>query len=144
MTVVEKQFTEQLSGFNGGYKILIVSTKSEEFKKFLEDHTLDKGGMYQSIKDKKTEIIIIHNLQIEKQFQNKGHGSDLLKEILSNYNIDCAILSCDTLQNQRFGFVIEEFYERHNFKTIETYQDFPLMAFPKELSLDVIKDLNNN
>lgn len=143
MKAVEKLFNKEDSGFNGYYKIFLVSTNNEKFKKFLEDHTTDKGNIYQSIINHKDNIIIIHNLYIEPSFRNKGHGSQLLKEIITLYNIDCAILSCDILQNQRFGFCIEDFYERHNFKTIEYYQDFPLMIFPQNLALSVIKNINN-
>lgn len=143
MKAVEKLFNKEDSGFNGYYKIFLVSTNNEQFKKFLEDHTTDKGNIYQSIINHKDNIIIIHNLYIEPSFRNKGHGSQLLKEIITLYDIDCAILSCDILQNQRFGFCIEGFYERHNFKTIEYYQDFPLMVYPENLALSVIKNINN-
>lgn len=141
MKVVEKIFTKEDCGFNGYYKIFILPTKGEDFKNFLNNHTTDKGVIYQSIQKKKDTIIIIHNLNIEKPFQNKGYGSGLLKEILNSYNIDCAILSCDMLQNQRFGFFIEEFYNRHDFKTVESYQDFPLMVFPQHLANSVIEQL---
>jgi ribosomal protein S18 acetylase RimI-like enzyme len=138
MKVLEQNFTQQKHGFNGYYKIIILKTKEEEFKKFLDNHTNDNGMIFKAINEIVADIVVIQNLKIEKSYQNKGHGSQLLKEILKNYDVNYAILSCDVTQNQRFGFILENFYERHNFKAIEYYQDFPLMLYPQDLAKKIL------
>lgn len=141
MEYIEKNFNYLNNGFTGSYKISTVTTEKIIFKQFLANHCDDTGVIYHTIKELIPQIIIIENLNIAQEFQNKGHGSYLLKEILKIYHIENAILACDVTENQRFGFVLENFYERHNFKTIETYQDFPLMLYPKSLAIKTMKKL---
>lgn len=143
MKMLEKKFVQKENGFNGYYRIIFLKSKEQEFKNFLYNHTDDKENIFKTISEKVDDIIVIQNLNIERNHQNQGHGSQILKEILNNYKIDYAILSCDVTQNQRFGFVLEKFYECHNFKTVEYYQDFPLMVYPQDLALEVIKNLKD-
>lgn len=141
MNTVEKLYKKEIDGFSGNYKIFKLSTDDKNLEKFLKNHIDDTGIILNAIQKFMKDIIIIYNLNIDKNDQNKGHGSSLLKEILEIYNTKHAILACDITQNQRFGFILEHFYECHNFKTIETYQDFPLMLFPETIALNIINEI---
>lgn len=142
MRNVEKRFSLKENGFNGSYKLSLVTTNQKTFKDFLFNHCDDRGIYFRTIQKHIMNIIIIENLNIDKEYQNKGHGSKLLREILSGYNIKHAVLACDITQGQRFGFFLEKFYELKGFKTIETYQDFPLMLYPQESAIKIMTSLN--
>lgn len=138
MKILEKKFTEKENGFDGNYKIISLKVESEEFKYFLKNHTYEYKNIFDLIRKQINNIVIIQNLNIKKEYQGKGYGSQLLKEIIDMNKTCCFILSCDVTKNQRFGFNLEYFYECHDFKAIEYYQDFPLMLHPKNFALKLL------
>lgn len=143
MEKIKKILSKDKDGFNGNYKIVNVSTENEIVKNFLKDHNDDTGMIYNTIKNNINHIMIIEHFNIEKEYQGKGYGSFLIKKILNQNDNQVAILVANVLHEQRFGFNLEKFYELHDFKTIDVYQDYPLMMYPsqcaKEISFQIEK-----
>lgn len=144
METVIKTFNYKEDGFNGMYQIATVSTEAEEFKNFLNECNDDTGIIFNTIKANIKNILIIKELEIEEKYQANGHGSNLIKEIIEKSNVKYVILVCDVTHCQRFRFILEKFYCLKNFKTIEIYQDFPLMLYPTEFANQIIQQIENN
>lgn len=139
-----KCFDEDDDGFSGSYDAYSVNTNKENLANFLKNNVDDDGKIYEAIKKETNNILVIKNLNIDKEFQGKGYGSEILSDLLNESYAEAAILMCDILEGQLPGFVLEKFYESHNFKTIETYQDYPIMIYPESLAEKVIQNLKCN
>lgn len=144
MQSFSKCFDEEEDGFFGSYDAYSVNTDKENLANFLKNNVDDDGKIYEAIKKETNTILIIKNLNIDKEFQGQGYGSEILSNLLNESYAEAAILMCDILESQLPGFVLEKFYESHNFKTIENYQDYPIMIYPESLAEKVIQNLKCN
>lgn len=138
MEIFKKNFKEETDGFSGFYEGFKVSTATNDLKDFLNLHIDDNSFLSNKIKNLSEEILIIKNLKIKREFQGKGNGSLILSELLKLSNAKSAILICDVTENQLFGFILEKFYESHNFKAIDYYQYYPIMVYPKIIAEKLI------
>lgn len=138
MEIFKKNFKEETDGFTGFYEGFKVSTNTNDLKDFLNLHIDDNSVLFNKIKIISEEILIIKNLKINREFQGKGNGSLILSELLKLSKAQSAILICDVTENQLFGFILEKFYESHNFKTIDHYQYYPIMIYPQKIANQII------
>lgn len=136
-----KCFEEEEDGFCGSYDAYLIDTNKENLANFLRSNIDDDGRIYEAIKKEIDSILVIKNLNIDKEFQGQGYGSEILSEVLNESYAQAAILMCDIMEGQLPGFILEKFYESHDFKTIETYQDYPVMIYPESLANKIIENL---
>lgn len=64
-------------------------------------------------------IAFLNNINVEKRFRNKGHGSDLyvkFEEECYENNAYCIILECDNGEIQKKGFDLKSWYESFDFE----------------------------
>ncbi len=143
MEYFSKTYDEDEDGFNGNCEAYAVSTKKENLLNWLTKETADANKLYNIIKELTEDILIIKNINVDEEFQGQGNGSQILCDLINNSFANAAILVCDIGESQKEGFVLESFYENHDFKTIQTNSDYPLMVYPQNLAKKIISKLNN-
>jgi predicted GNAT family acetyltransferase len=139
---ISKKYDEEEYGYSGSIEAYSVETKKENLKNFLNSQANDDGRIYDILKNLVDDILIIKNINIDEEFQGQGFGSDVLSNTLNEANAQSAILICDITESQKAGFNLEKFYESHDFKTVSSYLDYPLMVFPLDLAEKVENLLN--
>lgn len=138
-----KTYEENEDGFNGNCEAYVVPTKKENLLNWLQKETSEAEKIYNTIKNLAEDILIIKNINVDEEFQGQGNGSQILCELINNSFADAAILVCDIGETQKEGFVLENFYENHDFKTIKINNEYPLMVYPIILAEKIILELQN-
>lgn len=138
-----KTYSEDEDGFNGNIEAYIVSTQKENLLNWLTKETPDADKIYSIIKNLTSEVLIIKNINVEEEFQGQGNGTQILCDAINDSYANAVILICDIGESQKEGFVLEKFYESHDFKTIQKNDDYPLMVYPSSLAEKIIKELGN-
>ncbi len=144
MNSFSKDYDEDEDGFNGNCEAYLISTKKENLFNWLQKETPQAEEIYKSIQKLTGEILIIKNLNVDEEFQGQGFGTQILCELINDSYANAAILVCDIGETQKEGFILEKFYESHDFKTIATNNDYPLMVYPKEIAEAIVSDLNTS
>lgn len=142
MKSFSKSYDEEESGFNGSCEAYLISTQKENLLNWLQKETPRAEQIYKSIQKLTGEILIVKNLNVDEKFQGQGFGTQILCDLINDSYTNAAILVCDIGESQKEGFILEKFYESHDFKTIATNNDYPLMVYPQELALAIISELN--
>ncbi len=143
MEYFSKSYNEEEDGFNGNCEAYVVSTKKENLFNWLTKETADANKLYNIIKELTEDILIVKNINVDEEFQGQSNGSQILCDLINNSFASSAILVCDIGESQKEGFVLEEFYENHDFKTIQINSDYPLMVYPTSLADKIIAKLNS-
>ncbi len=143
MEYFSKSYAEEEDGFNGNCEAYIVSTKKENLLNWLTKETADANKLYYIIQELTEDILIVKNINVDEEFQGQGNGSQILCDLINDSFANSAILVCDIGESQKEGFVLEKFYETHDFKTIQINSEYPLMVYPTSLADKIIAKLNS-
>jgi len=137
MNELSKEYTEDENGFNGNVEAYSIATSKENLKNWLKKEIHDNGTLYEIIKNLTDNILIIKNINVNEEFQGKGFGAEILCSVINDSYAGSAILLCDIGENQREGFVLEDFYKNNGFDTVLVKDGYPLMVFPEKLALEI-------
>ena len=143
MNSLSKVYTEDEDGFNGNCEAYLIQTEKKNLFNWLYEEVSEPERLYESIKGLVEEILIIKNINVDEEFQGQGNGSQILCDLINDSYANAAILVCDVGESQKTGFVLENFYEENNFKTILNDNGYPIMVYPTELAEKIIKKLKN-
>lgn len=100
-----------------GFLKAIDDAYKEDLREYLTMHfceSLFKTNMWKEL-DEGESISILKSIQIEKEYQRKGLGSELILEYLDQINSDWVILIVD---KSRSGESLPEFYKKFGFKSV--------------------------
>lgn len=144
MKSYSKEYDLEEDGFEGSIECYLADTSKENLRNWLESEVQNGTQIYNTLKELTHETLILKNLYIDEKYRGQGFGLDAVSEVLSDSYTPCAILVCDTHEEQRKGFNLESFYKELGFETItlnETNQ--PLMVYPKKIAHQLIQKLND-
>lgn len=144
MKSYSKDYCFEEDEFDGVIECYLVDTSKENLKNWLEKEVGDKGTIYNIIKDKTSEVLIIKNAYIDEEFRGQGFGLDMINEALSSSYAQSSILLCDSYESQREGFKLSSFYEQLGYKTILINNEQPLMVYPEKLADEIKNQLENS
>ena len=100
-----------------GYLKAVDEVYKDTLKEYLIMHFRDeviKSGLWKEISETDS-ISILKSIQIKKEFQNKGFGSKIMKDYLSQVSSDLIFLIAD---ESRSGKTLPCFYNKFGFEIV--------------------------
>lgn len=141
---ISKVYHLDEDGFSGSIEAYWVPIQKENLKNWLASEVDDDETIYNIIKNLTSDILIIKNINVDEEFRGQGFGSDIICNAINNSYASSAILICDIAEDQKKGFILEEFYKENGFETVLIKDNYPLMVFPETLAIEIKKQLKNN
>lgn len=146
---LEKSYSVEEDGFEGNYFGYIVDVIEENLKNFIKSEINNESHaekLYSVIKENVNTIFVLKNLNINDNFQGRGHGKMVLEDVLEeayNGGADACILLADSEAGQRNDFVLTNFYEDNDFEKVYGEDKYPLMMAPSDISFKIKDEVDD-